>query len=454
MRNSRIIAGRETELLCGLNQRMTALPFKMRFVAVLAAMFFGYRAEAQVIVASTSTFSYTYAPRSALALDTNAINAGVSYNHEPPSFLNCSYISPSASAPSTGSITYTFQAASGLVIRHLGVLQRGALFASGRITGEFSTNGGTTFQAFFDTPPFVNPATSVTRYANLRNLNAPTVLIRYTLNLTNGHTYNIQFCRDCDDAPLTLTFNGTTVSQTIPSMTTVLVPAGSTWKYRDNGQNLGTIWRTPLFEDRGWSSGAAEFGYGDDDEATRIYSGPDPNNKFITTYFRHAFVVTNASLFTNLTVGFLRDDGGVIYLNGKEAFRSQMPAGIIGSGTLAMQPPTFGIDESTFFEGQIDPSFLQEGTNTLAVEVHQATVDSSDVSFDLELLGQRKRLAPLLAIVRAGDCISLSWSDLETVLEEASDVSGPWQETIGNVAGAYFTCDQPGRKFYRLRQLP
>jgi hypothetical protein len=210
----------------------------------------------------------------------------------------------------------------------------------------------------------------------------------------------------------------------------------------------------PLFDDRGWSSGTAEFGYGDDDEATRIYSGPDPNNKFITTYFRHAFVVTNASLFTNLTVGFLRDDGGVIYLNGKEAFRSQMPAGIIGSGTLAMQPPTFGIDESTFFEGQIDPSFLQEGTNTLAVEVHQATVDSSDVSFDLELLGQRKRLAPLLAVVRAGDCISLSWSDLETVLEEASDVSGPWQETIGNVAGAYFTCDQPGRKFYRLRQLP
>lgn len=442
------------ELLCGLNQRMIDLPFKMRFVAGLAAMFFGHRADVQVIVANTSTFSYTYAPRSALALDTNAINVGVSYNHEPPSFLNCSYISPSSSAPSTGSITYTFQAAPGLVIRHLGVLQRGVLFASGRVTGEFSTNGGATYQAFFDTPPFVNPATSVTRYANLRNLNAPIVLVRYTLNLTNGHTYNIQFCRDCDDAPLTLTFNGTTVSQALPPRTTVLVPAGSTWKYRDNGQNLGTIWRTPLFDDRGWSSGAAEFGYGDDDEATRIYFGPDPNNKFITTYFRHAFVVTNASLYTNLTVGFLRDDGGVIYLNGKEALRSQMPDGIIGSRTLAMQPPTFGIDESTFFEGQIDPAFLQEGTNTLAVEVHQATVDSSDVSFDLELLGQRKRLTPLLVIVRAGDCISLSWSDLEAVLEEAGDVSGPWQETIGSVAGAYSTCDQPGRKFYRLRQLP
>ena len=131
-----------------------------------------------------------------------------------------------------------------------------------------------------------------------------------------------------------------------------------------------------------------------------------------------------------------------------------MPDGTINYGTLAIQPPTFGIDESTFFEGQIDPGLLMEGTNTLAVEVHQVTLDSSDVSFDLELLGQRKRLAPLLAITLTADCISLSWSDLETVLEEASDVSGPWQETIVTVAGRYSTCEQQNRKFYRLRQLP
>ena len=443
------------EFLNGLNHLMNAFPFNLCSVALLLAVVLcGHRAGAQVIVADTPTFTYTYAPRSALALDTNAVNVGVSYHHEPPSFLNCSYISPTGSAPSSGSITYTFRATPGRVIQHLGILQRGVLFASGRVTGEFSTNGGTTYQAFFDTPPFDSPATSVTRYTNLRNVNAPAVLIRYTLFLTNGHTYNIQFCRDCDDAPLTLTFNGTTTPQTVPRLTTVLVQAGATWRYRDNGQSQGTLWRNPAFDDRAWSSGSAEFGYGDDDEATRIYSGPDPNNKFVTTYFRHAFVATNAALFTNLTVGFLRDDGGVIYLNGKEAFRSHMPDGNIGNGTLAMLPSVFGTDESTFFEGPIDPALLVEGTNTLAVEVHQATVDSSDVSFDLELLGQRKRLAPLLSIARAGDCISLSWTDLETVLEETSDLNGLWQETTGGVAGAYSTCEQAGRKFYRLRELP
>lgn len=450
MRVSSINAKREMERLGGANYCMNALSLTLS----LAAMLFAHRAAAQVIVADSPSFTYTYAPRTALALDTNAINAGVSYNHEPPAFFNCSYISPTASAPSTGSITYTFQAAPGLVIRHLGVLQRGVLFAPGRVTGEFSTNGGVTFQFFFDTPPFVNSATTVTRFANLRNLNAPAVQVRYTLFLTNGHTYNIQFCRDCDDAPLTLTFNGTTAAQSAARQTTVLVPAGSTWRYRDNGQNLGTIWRIPSFDDRGWSMGAAELGYGDDDEATETYPGPDPNNKFVTTYFRRAFVVTNASQFTNLTVGLLRDDGGVVYLNGREVLRSQMPDGTISYGTLAMQPPVFGIDESTFFEGQIDPTLLTEGTNTLAVEVHQVTLDSSDVSFDLELLGQRKRPAPLLAIAHNGNCIHLSWFDLETVLEEAPDVGGPWQQAPASEAGSYSNCGQQDRKFYRLRQLP
>lgn len=450
MRNSGIHAKREMERLGGVNHYMNVLPLTLS----LAAMLLAHRAAAQIIVADAPSFTYTYAPRTALALDTNAINVGVSYNHEPPAFFNCSYISPTAGAPSAGSITYHFRAAPGRVIQHLGVLQRGVLFAPGRVTGEFSTNGGASFQAFFDTPPYVNPATSVTRFANLRNLNAPSVLVRYSLMLINGQTYNIQFCRDCDDAPLTLTFNGTTVAQSAARQTSVLVPAGSTWNYRDNGQSLGTVWRLPSFDDRGWRMGAAELGYGDDDEATEIYPGPDPNNKFVTTYFRHAFVVTNAAQFTNLTVGFLRDDGGVIYLNGKEAFRSHMPDGTINYGTLAMQPPTFGIDESTFFEGQIDPALLTEGTNTLAVEVHQVTLDSSDVSFDLELLGQRTRPAPVLAIARDGDCIQLSWLDRETVLEEAADVVGPWQQTAASEAGFYSNCEQQDRKFYRLRQLP
>ncbi|HTD67667.1 MAG TPA: Ig-like domain-containing protein, partial [Candidatus Limnocylindria bacterium] len=66
------------------------------------------------------------------------------------------------------------------------------------------------------------------------------------------------------------------------------------WKYRDDGSDQGTAWRLPAFDDTAWASGPAELGYGDGDEATVVSFGPDPNNKFVTTYFRCAFMITDA----------------------------------------------------------------------------------------------------------------------------------------------------------------
>ena len=72
---------------------------------------------------------------------------------------------------------------------------------------------------------------------------------------------------------------------------TTIVPAGSTWKYLDNGSNQGTAWRAAGFNDSSWSSGPAELGYGDGDENTVVGFGPDSSNKYRTTYFRKTFNV-------------------------------------------------------------------------------------------------------------------------------------------------------------------
>src|SRR5256885_1648183 len=86
-----------------------------------------------------------------------------------------------------------------------------------------------------------------------------------------------------------------------------LVATGSVWKYLDNGSNQGTTWRATNFDDSLWPSGPAQLGYGDGDEATTNQFGLDPNNKYITYYYRHAFNVANTSAFTNLLVRLLRD---------------------------------------------------------------------------------------------------------------------------------------------------
>jgi hypothetical protein len=164
----------------------------------------------------------------------------------------------------------------------------------------------------------------------------------------------------------------------------VLVPDGSTWRYLDDGSDQGTAWRETDFDDSGWASGPAQLGYGDGDEATTVSYGGDAENKHITTYFRHSFDVADASIFESLTLRVLRDDGATVYLNGTEVFRTNMPDGDVGYGTLAAST-VGGSDESAFFTTSVDPAILNDGSNVLAVEIHQAAVTSSDISFDLEL---------------------------------------------------------------------
>jgi hypothetical protein len=170
------------------------------------------------------------------------------------------------------------------------------------------------------------------------------------------------------------------------TISTTLIPKGSTWKYLDNGSNQNTAWYASAFNDASWNSGAAELGYGDGDEQTTVSYGSNSNNKYITTYFRKLFTLSagtksNGSFILNL----LRDDGAVVYLNGQEIIRSNMPTGNVAYNTLASSSIS-GTAESTFISYTLDASYFLTGTNVIAVEIHQNATNSTDISFDLELL--------------------------------------------------------------------
>ena len=185
---------------------------------------------------------------------------------------------------------------------------------------------------------------------------------------------------------LVIAIMGVLYARAVRAADTILVPTAATWKYLDNGSDQGIAWRATSFNDSTWPSGPAQLGYGDGDEATTVGFGPDGNNKFITTYFRRAFNVANASLFNGLTLRLMRDDGAVVYLNGVEVWRTNMPSGTVGFLTPA-SVAIAGADESTFVQTTISPSLLVTGTNVLAIELHQSGGTSSDISFDLQLIG-------------------------------------------------------------------
>jgi hypothetical protein len=163
-----------------------------------------------------------------------------------------------------------------------------------------------------------------------------------------------------------------------------LVAAGAAWRYLDTGAQPAAAWTAPTFDDSTWKSGAAQLGYGDGDEATRISFGPSSTNKFITTYFRRSFPATEIRRYAALNIELKRDDGAVVYLNGREVARSNMPAGAVSAATLAPLNVA-GADETAYYPYALPLAALAEGTNTLAVEIHQAAPSSADVSFDLRL---------------------------------------------------------------------
>lgn len=211
--------------------------------------------------------------------------------------------------------------------------------------------------------------------------------------------------------------------------TTSIVAEGSVWKYLDNGSNQGTAWRNVGFSDIAWKQGPAILGYGDNDVTTTLQFGADPNNKFITTYFRRVFTVSNQpSDFTKLTLGIMRDDGAVVYLNGKEVYRSNMPTGTILYNTLA-SASIGGADETAFNETDLPASSLLVGDNLLAVEIHQAGGTSSDIGFDLRLLGfsTLDQAQPAVSAEVSGTAMQITWPPTATgwSLYANPDLSNP-----------------------------
>jgi hypothetical protein len=186
------------------------------------------------------------------------------------------------------------------------------------------------------------------------------------------------------------------------TLTEALVPRGAVWKYLDNGSNPPTNWHSLTYNDDAWPSGPARLGYGGDGEITTVSFGPNSNTKYITTYFRHNFLVTDASIFQSLKPRVVRDDGAILYLNGTEIFRSNMPTGTVGHLTNATA--TVGApDELSFFETNASPAALRNGTNVFAAEVHQSGGTSGDLGFDPELLGEYVAAPRILSLAASRD---------------------------------------------------
>lgn len=176
-----------------------------------------------------------------------------------------------------------------------------------------------------------------------------------------------------------------------------IVPYGSSWKYWANSQaNYPANWHTTGFDDSAWPAGTGELGYGDGDESTCIPAASPvagtlcnpTGNKWPTYYFRKVVNIPDPTIYSNFSFNVDRDDGFVVYINGVEVSRNNIAAGAVSYGTSATSAL-----EDAIISFTVATSAFVSGNNTIAVEMHQASVSgtppvstSSDISFNLQLL--------------------------------------------------------------------
>jgi type 1 glutamine amidotransferase len=237
-----------------------------------------------------------------------------------------------------------------------------------------------------------------------------------------------------------------------------LIRPGSTWLYLDDGSAPPLAWRSNNFADNTWKSGRAELGYGDSDEATVIQSDRGNGTRIITSYFRKYFAVTNAASLTNLELRVLRDDGAIVHLNGTEIFRSNMTNAAVDSSTVALTTIA-NAQEIQWVSTNVNPTLLLEGTNVLAVEIHQSGPTSTDLSFDLALSALTFP-PPAFSIARSNNTVVLNWPALPLgfQLQTASVLnSNQWLNstdsilTVPGVRHSQTISNPAGNTFFRLR---
>ncbi|MCG9792576.1 alkaline phosphatase PhoX [Flavobacterium algicola] len=152
---------------------------------------------------------------------------------------------------------------------------------------------------------------------------------------------------------------------------------GSLWKYDDKGVQLVDQWKTPSFDNSSWLSGNGPLGYGD--PVTTTITKP-----LNTAYFSKDFSINLSDLSTTMELGIMRDDGIVVFLNGVEILRDNMPEGTITYATIS-NSTIDGADESVYNIFSIPKSKFVEGTNRLSIELHNRGAGSSDLRMDAYL---------------------------------------------------------------------
>ncbi len=155
-----------------------------------------------------------------------------------------------------------------------------------------------------------------------------------------------------------------------------IISKEDTWKFFDKGTDQGSAWKENDFNDSEWI-----------DRTIKEFTIPENTSNRATFYYRKHVTLDSTTIadIISAKINILRQNGGIVWINGKEAIRTNMPLGEINYNTeCLMTADTTG--RNAYVPFSFDPSLLRTGDNVIAVELHHLRKKSVEKIFDMELV--------------------------------------------------------------------
>ena len=153
-----------------------------------------------------------------------------------------------------------------------------------------------------------------------------------------------------------------------------VVSPGHQWHYTLPTSEPSSNWKVAQNAPSNWLQGPSGIGYGDEDDATIVGT--------TASLFMHTtFEIQNLSTINRLLLDMDYDDGFVAYINGVEIARN-----LVSGNPVPYNQLSDGLHEALLYRGFsperyfLNKSLLVNGTNVFAVQVHNQSVDSSDLT--------------------------------------------------------------------------
>ena len=157
----------------------------------------------------------------------------------------------------------------------------------------------------------------------------------------------------------------------LPKDSKPIIEKGADWQYLA-GANPGSGWARPDFNAGKWKTSAAGFGYSNDDIKTTL---KNMRNSYSVIYLRGSFNLPGPDKIAELGLVVKYDDAFIAYLNGREILRVGVTS---GSGQRASGVGAHEANNWEYFKIDNHATFLQAGTNVLAIEGHNEKIGGSD----------------------------------------------------------------------------